>query len=92
MGDGDRAKQLAVQVDALVAGGSDVLLVETIFDTLNAKAALFAIDCYYEDHPRESRLPTIISATIVDQVGTPWQRWVQLTVLSEWAYFVRADY
>ncbi|EER20147.1 Methionine synthase, putative [Perkinsus marinus ATCC 50983] len=57
------------QVDALVAGGSDVLLVETIFDTLNAKAALFAIDCYYEDHPRESRLPTIISATIVDQSG-----------------------
>ncbi|KAF4661016.1 hypothetical protein FOL47_006877 [Perkinsus chesapeaki] len=57
------------QVDALVAGGSDVLLVETIFDTLNAKAALFAIDSYYEDHPEQPRLPTIISATIVDQSG-----------------------
>ncbi|KAF4717729.1 putative methionine synthase, partial [Perkinsus olseni] len=55
------------QVEALIAGGSDVLLVETIFDTLNAKAALFAIDGYYEDHPQEPRLPTIISATIVDQ-------------------------
>ncbi|KAF4749954.1 hypothetical protein FOZ63_002033, partial [Perkinsus olseni] len=57
------------QVEALIAGGSDVLLVETIFDTLNAKAALFAIDGYYEDHPQDPRLPTIISATIVDQSG-----------------------
>ena len=37
------------QVEALVEGGSDVLLVETIFDTLNAKAALFAIDEYFEN-------------------------------------------
>ena len=37
------------QVEALVEGGADVLLVETIFDTLNAKAALFAIDECFED-------------------------------------------
>ena len=36
------------QVEALVEGGADLLLVETIFDTLNAKAALFAIDEYFE--------------------------------------------
>jgi 5-methyltetrahydrofolate--homocysteine methyltransferase len=36
------------QDEALVEGGSDVLLVETIFDTLNAKAALFAIDEYFD--------------------------------------------
>ena len=43
------------QVEALVEGGSDALLVETIFDTLNAKAALFAIDEYFE--ARSERLP-----------------------------------
>jgi methionine synthase I (cobalamin-dependent) len=40
------------QVEALVEGGADVLLVETIFDTLNAKAALFAIDEYFEAERR----------------------------------------
>ncbi len=39
------------QVAGLVAGGVDILLVETVFDTLNAKAALFAIDKYFEEHP-----------------------------------------
>jgi 5-methyltetrahydrofolate--homocysteine methyltransferase len=39
------------QVEALVEGGADVLLVETIFDTLNAKAALFAIDEFFEARP-----------------------------------------
>ncbi len=39
------------QVDGLVKGGVDMLLVETVFDTLNAKAALFAIDKYFEEHP-----------------------------------------
>ena len=38
------------QVEALVEGGVDVILVETIFDTLNAKAALFAIDEFFERH------------------------------------------
>jgi 5-methyltetrahydrofolate--homocysteine methyltransferase len=55
------------QVRGLVEGGVDVLLVETIFDTLNAKAALFAIDQYFEDSG--SRVPVMISVTIVDQSG-----------------------
>jgi 5-methyltetrahydrofolate--homocysteine methyltransferase len=55
------------QVEALVQGGSDLLLVETIFDTLNAKAALFAIDEYFE-HSGE-RLPIIISGTVTDASG-----------------------
>ena len=55
------------QVEALVDGGSDVLLVETIFDTLNAKAALFAIDEYFENSGE--RLPLIISGTVTDASG-----------------------
>jgi 5-methyltetrahydrofolate--homocysteine methyltransferase len=55
------------QTEALVKGGSDVLLVETIFDTLNAKAALFAIDEYF-DHSGEC-LPLIISGTVTDASG-----------------------
>ncbi|MCB1876663.1 MAG: homocysteine S-methyltransferase family protein, partial [Chromatiales bacterium] len=54
-------------VDGVVEGGADLLLVETIFDTLNAKAALFAIDKYFEDHGL--RLPIMISGTITDQSG-----------------------
>lgn len=55
------------QVEALVEGGSDLLLVETIFDTLNAKAALFAIDEYFENSGE--RLPLIISGTVTDASG-----------------------
>ena len=55
------------QVQALVQGGSDVLLVETIFDTLNAKAALFAIDEYFDASGQ--RLPLIISGTVTDASG-----------------------
>ena len=55
------------QVEALVEGGSDVLLVETIFDTLNAKAALFAIDEFFE--ASGERLPLIISGTVTDASG-----------------------
>jgi 5-methyltetrahydrofolate--homocysteine methyltransferase len=55
------------QTEALVEGGSDVLLVETIFDTLNAKAALFAIDEYFDDSGE--RLPLIISGTVTDASG-----------------------
>ena len=54
-------------VDALVKGGVDLLLVETIFDTLNAKAALFAIDEYFE--ATGTRLPVMISGTITDASG-----------------------
>ena len=55
------------QVEALVEGGSDVLLVETIFDTLNAKAALFAIEEFFEVSGQ--RLPLIISGTVTDASG-----------------------
>jgi len=55
------------QTQALVEGGADVLLVETIFDTLNAKAALFAIDSYFE--ASGERLPIIISGTVTDASG-----------------------
>ena len=55
------------QVEALVEGGCDLLLVETIFDTLNAKAALFAIDEYFERSGE--RLPIIISGTVTDASG-----------------------
>ncbi len=51
----------------LVDGGADILLVETIFDTLNAKAALFAIDRYFEK--TGTRLPIMISGTITDASG-----------------------
>ena len=52
---------------ALVEGGVDLLLVETVFDTLNSKAALFAIDAYFEEHG--TRLPLIVSGTITDASG-----------------------
>jgi len=57
------------QVVGLLDGGSDVLLVETIFDTLNAKAALFAIDQLFDTNPKYKRVPTLISGTIVDMSG-----------------------
>ena len=53
--------------DALIDGGVDLLLVETVFDTLNAKAALFAIDAAFEQ--RGARLPIIVSGTITDASG-----------------------
>jgi 5-methyltetrahydrofolate--homocysteine methyltransferase len=55
------------QTRALVEGGSDVLLVETIFDTLNCKAALFAIDAFFEESGK--RLPIMISGTVTDASG-----------------------
>jgi 5-methyltetrahydrofolate--homocysteine methyltransferase len=55
------------QVEALIVGGVDILLVETIFDTLNAKAALFAIDEVFEK--RGEKLPIMVSGTIKDQSG-----------------------
>ena len=54
-------------VEGLIEGGVDILVVETIFDTLNAKAALFAIEECFEDH--DIRLPLIISGTIADASG-----------------------
>lgn len=55
------------QVNALIDGGVDILLVETVFDTLNAKAALFAIDQVFEE--RNLQLPIMVSGTITDQSG-----------------------
>jgi 5-methyltetrahydrofolate--homocysteine methyltransferase len=55
------------QVQGLVQGGADVLMVETIFDTLNAKAALFAIDEYFA--ATGERLPLLISGTVTDASG-----------------------
>jgi 5-methyltetrahydrofolate--homocysteine methyltransferase len=54
-------------IEGLAEGGADLLLVETIFDTLNAKAALFAIESFFERAGR--RLPLIISGTITDASG-----------------------
>ncbi len=55
------------QARGLVDGGADVLLVETIFDTLNAKAAIFALETLFEEHDR--RWPVMISGTITDASG-----------------------
>ncbi|MBC7857440.1 MAG: methionine synthase [Burkholderiaceae bacterium] len=57
------------QTRGLVDGGADVLLVETIFDTLNCKAALFAIDLYFDENPGRARLPLMISGTVTDASG-----------------------
>ena len=55
------------QVEALIAGGVDILLVETIFDTLNAKAALFAIEEVKEEQNID--IPIMVSGTITDASG-----------------------
>ncbi len=55
------------QVSALIKGGVDLLLVETVFDTLNAKAALFAIQEIFREESIE--LPIMVSGTITDQSG-----------------------
>ena len=54
-------------ITGLIDGGADILLVETIFDTLNAKAALFAIDQYFEN--TSTQYPVMISGTITDASG-----------------------
>lgn len=55
------------QINALMDGGVDILLVETVFDTLNAKAALYAIDEVFEE--RSEKIPIMVSGTITDQSG-----------------------
>ncbi len=54
-------------VEGLAEGGADLILVETVFDTLNAKAALFAVESYFDRVGR--RLPVIVSGTITDASG-----------------------
>ncbi|CAM1353472.1 homocysteine S-methyltransferase family protein [Tenacibaculum insulae] len=56
-----------LQVEALLDGGSDILLVETVFDTLNAKAALFAIEEVKDE--RKIEVPVMLSGTITDASG-----------------------
>ena len=63
----DLVEAYTEQIQGLVDGGSDVLLVETIFDTLNAKAALFAIDALKEKNNCE--IPVMVSGTITDASG-----------------------
>src|SRR5208337_164615 len=63
----DLAEAYAEAAQALIEGGADILIVETIFDTLNAKAALFAIESVFEK--RGERLPVMISGTITDLSG-----------------------
>ena len=57
------------QIKGLSDGGVDILLVETIFDTLNAKAAIYAIKQFYRDHPQLQPAEIMISGTITDASG-----------------------
>ena len=72
----------AEQIRGLVAGGADLILIETIFDTLNAKAAIFACEEVFAEHGL--RLPVMISGTITDLSGrtlsgqTPTAFWYSL--------------
>ena len=63
----DLVEAYSEQTRALIEGGVDILLVETIFDTLNGKAALFAIETVFDDLDRT--LPVMISGTITDASG-----------------------
>ncbi|MEO5969425.1 MAG: methionine synthase, partial [Bdellovibrionia bacterium] len=55
------------QIKGLIAGGADILLPETTFDTLNLKAAIFAIEKFHDEHP--VRIPVMLSVTITDASG-----------------------
>ncbi len=61
------AENYTESASGLIEGGADVIMVETIFDTLNAKAALFALSELF--HRRGARLPLMISGTITDRSG-----------------------
>ena len=77
------AKAYFEQVEGLVDGGVDILLVETVFDTLNCKAALYAIQEYFRKSNRI--LPVMVSGTVVDQSGrtlsgqTPEAFWISVS-------------
>ena len=64
----DVANAYYEQIKGLVDGGVDILLVETIFDTLNAKAAIYAINKYFRD-TKHNKIPVMISGTITDASG-----------------------
>ena len=61
------AADYRVAIEGLIAGGADLLLIETVFDTLNAKAAIFACEQFFEERGR--RWPVMISGTITDASG-----------------------
>jgi Methionine synthase I (cobalamin-dependent), methyltransferase domain len=61
------AENYTESANGLIDGGADVIMVETIFDTLNAKAALFALSELF--HQRDARVPVMISGTITDRSG-----------------------
>ncbi len=63
----DLVEAYSEQARGLIDGGVDILLVETIFDVLNCKAALFAIDSVFEE--KRLRLPVMVSVTITDASG-----------------------
>ena len=63
----DLVKSYTEQIEALINGGVDILLVETVFDTLNAKAALFAIENYKKKNSLDT--PVMLSGTITDASG-----------------------
>ena len=78
----DLAKAYAEQLHGLIDGGADIILIETIFDTLNAKAAVFATEQVFAQ--KAIRLPVMISGTITDLSGrtlsgqTPTAFWYSL--------------
>ena len=63
----DLVKSYSEQIEALIEGGVDILLVETVFDTLNAKAALFAIEKYNDKN--SANVPIMLSGTLTDASG-----------------------
>ena len=63
----DLVKSYSQQIEALIEGGVDILLVETVFDTLNAKAALFAIEKY--NNKNSANIPIMLSGTLTDASG-----------------------
>ncbi len=63
----DLVETYTEQIHGLIKGGADLLLVETVFDTLNAKAALYAIDQVFEAVGK--RLPVMLSVTVADASG-----------------------
>jgi len=63
----DLVKVYSEQAKALIDGGVDILMIETVFDTLNCKAALFAVNTIFEE--RNIKLPVMVSGTITDASG-----------------------
>jgi len=65
----DFVKAYYEQISGLIEGGADIILIETVFDTLNCKAAIFALTEYFDQHPEMEELPLMISGTVVDMSG-----------------------